>query len=314
MPSGPNYPDSKFPDKTRHMIISLLPVLFLFITIWSCQLLPEQYQSISTPPVADALQVDQKTNIHFTGKYCGECHEKTPDQGGIYLKFNGDYQLLCRCHPGQSPGYCHPLENISNSELKRTVPAEFPLTDGEFTCNTCHDIYRQCRKRLFDKYTLRGAPYARKTDFCYKCHDANDYRKLNVHRQIKMDGALDEQMCLYCHRTKPDEKTATFEQVTFIGGMRILCRRCHSIEGNHPGDFDHLATPPSAKALAHMSNMETQFSIILPLAKDKRMTCITCHNPHAKGTIDKDKPSAKGADTKYRERLPGRLCVECHQM
>ena len=113
---------------------------------------------------------------------------------------------------------------------------------------------------------------------------------------------------------KPDEKTATYNDVTFIGNTRALCRRCHPIKGNHPGDFDHMAVPPSAKWLKHMADMQTTYDIILPLAKDGKMTCITCHNPHEKGVIAADKPSAKGADSKYRERLPGILCIECHQM
>jgi cytochrome c553 len=96
--------------------------------------------------------------------------------------------------------------------------------------------------------------------------------------------------------------------------MRTLCQRCHQIEGNHPGNFDHMAAPPSAKALAHMAVMERTYDIILPLAKDGRMTCITCHNPHERGVIATGKPSAKGADSRYRERLPGILCIKCHQM
>jgi hypothetical protein len=60
--------------------------------------------------------------------------------------------------------------------------------------------------------------------------------------------------------------------------------------------------------------METTYDIILPLAKDGKMTCVTCHNPHEKGVIASGKPSAKGAGSKYRERLPKILCIECHQM
>ena len=231
------------------------------------------------------------------------------------MKYNGDYQRLCnRCHHGMSPGYCHPLDAQPTSGRPLKAPADFPLRDGKLTCNTCHDVYRQCVKRRFDRYTLRGAPYRRKTNFCYRCHNKKQYRALNAHLQIRADGSLETRMCLYCHKTKPDEKTATYENVTFIGDTRALCRRCHPVGGNHPGNFDHMAAPPSAKALNHMAVMKKKFGIILPLARDGKMTCVTCHNPHTKGVIAAAKPSANGADSKYRERLPGRLCVECHQM
>jgi hypothetical protein len=292
-------------------------ILFLIILLsfWGCLSLPEQKEQKTAMPKREPAVPNENTNIHFTGRYCSECHERTPVKGGdIYLKYNGDYRLLCRCHHGMSPGYCHPLEINSEPNEKLTMPADFPLQDGKFTCDTCHDVYRQCQKRVFDRYTLRGAPYPRKTDFCYRCHDRKKYQALNAHHQIQADGTLDVKMCLYCHKKKPDEKTATYKEVTFIGDMRALCRRCHPIEGNHPGDFDHMAAPPSAKALKHMAVMETTCDIILPLAQDGKMTCITCHNPHEKSVIAADKPSAKGADSKYRERLPGILCIECHQM
>jgi hypothetical protein len=293
------------------------PILFLIVCLlfWNCRSLPVQKMSREPKPATGPAIIDEKTNIHFTGKYCSQCHERTPVKGGkTYLRYNGDYQKLCnRCHHGLSPGYCHPLD-ISPAGRRMHMPADFPLQDGKFTCDTCHHVYRQCVKRRFDRYTLRGAPYPRRTDFCYRCHNKKTYPPLNAHHQVRADGMLEAKMCLYCHKEKPDEKTATYKEVTFIGDMQALCRRCHPIEGNHPGNFDHMAAPPSTKMLAHMATMKTTFGIILPLAKNGKMTCITCHNPHEKGVIAANKPSAKGADSKYRERMPGRLCIECHQM
>jgi hypothetical protein len=290
--------------------------LIVLSSFWGCLKIPEPKVPSTDRPAAEPTRLNENTNLHFTGKYCTECHERIPERGGDpYLKYNGDYQRLCnRCHQGMSPGYCHPLEIdvASGSVLPR--PTGFSLQDGKFNCSTCHDIYRQCVKRRFDRYTLRGAPYPRKTDFCYRCHRKKEYQALNAHLQIREDGELDVRMCLYCHETKPDEKTATYKDVTFIGDSRALCRRCHPVEGNHPGNFDHMAGAPSARALKNMMMMEKRFGIILPMARDGKMTCITCHNPHTKGVIAVDKPSAKGADSKHRERLPGRLCIECHPL
>jgi hypothetical protein len=290
--------------------------LIVLLSFWGCLSPIEQKAPQTARPITEPAVLNEKTNIHFTGKYCSECHERTPVKGGAtYLKYNGDYQLLCnRCHHGLSPGYCHPLDINSKLDQPLAVPADFPLKDGKFTCETCHDMYRQCVKRRFDRFTLRGAPYPRKVDFCYRCHNKKKYQTLDAHHQIQADGMLATRMCLYCHEKKPDEKTATYKQVTFVGDTRALCRRCHPIAGNHPGNFDHMAAAPSAKALKHMADMKKTYGIILPLAQDGKMTCITCHNPHQKGVIAVDKPSAKGADSKYRERLPGTLCIECHKM
>jgi hypothetical protein len=277
--------------------------------------LPETKEAAAEISKMEPLSIGDNTNIHYTGLYCDACHDGTPVKGGdIYLKYNGDDQLLCRCHHGMSPGYCHPLDINPNKVERGKIPAEFPFENAKFTCNTCHDIYRQCQKSLFDRKSLRGIPYPQKTDFCYKCHDRKNYEKLNAHHQIRSDGNLDKKMCLYCHKEKPDERTATYKEVTFIGDIKILCRRCHQIEGNHAGNFDHMAAKPSAKGIKRMDALIEKYNIILPLAKDGKMTCITCHNPHAKGVIAADKPSAMGADSKFRHRLPGKLCKECHQL
>ena len=292
-------------------IIALIAIL----SSSGCRALQANKERTLPEPVAAIRVIDEETNIHFTGRFCDECHESAPvESGDVYLKFDGDYQQLCgRCHQGMSPGYSHPLDIDREPGNVLSIPADFPLTGGKFTCNTCHDVYRQCQKRLFDRQSLRGAPYSRKTDFCFRCHDRQDYKELNAHHQKQADGKLNERMCLYCHGEKPDEKTATYKEVTFVGEIRALCRRCHRIEGNHAGNFDHMAGKPSPEGLKRLAAMIEKHNIILPLTADGTMTCITCHNPHEEGVIPADKPSARGADSKYRHRLPGKMCAQCHQ-
>ena len=136
---------------------------------------------------------------------------------------------------------------------------------------------------------------------------------LDIHIQLNAKGEIIVDKCLYCHSDKPDENRARYKDVKFIGDLEMLCQRCHQIRGNHAGNFNHLVKP-SAKALARMQAMEKKFGIILPLDENGQLTCITCHNPHGKGVIRAESPAARGAGSKYRQRLPGRLCIECHQI
>jgi hypothetical protein len=293
---------------------TFIVVLITFLAFPGCRAIQTNKEKTMTAEAAKPSIIDERTNIHYTGQFCDECHDKTPAQDGdSYLKFNGDYSKLCRCHHGMSPGYCHPIDVTAEGAKKLNIPADFPVEDGKFTCNTCHDVYKQCQKRLFDRQSLRGAPYPHRTDFCFRCHDKQDYKKLNAHHQIQADGTLNVKMCLYCHAKKPNEKTFTYKDVTFVGDIKALCRRCHQIAGNHSGNFDHIGVTPSAEALKRMETMKEKYQIILPLTKDGKMTCITCHNPHQKGVIAEDKPSAKGADSEHRHRLPGKLCLACHE-
>ncbi len=267
-----------------------------------------------SPSVFRTKELDNSTNIHYTGKYCQECHRKVPGKGNeTILRYDGDYKILCRCHNNTQGAYLHPVNITLSKEKKSTIPTEFPLQNGKITCLTCHDIYLQCRKSVLKESSLRGAPYQKRTDICYQCHDANKYKMLDPHIQIDKTGSIVVEKCLYCHVEKPNEKEDQYEDLKLIGDLAILCQRCHAISGNHSGNFNHMVKP-SAKGMKKMETMKKKFEIILPLDENGKMTCITCHNPHEKGVIPKNMPSAKGASEKFKHRLPGKLCLECHQM
>jgi hypothetical protein len=289
------------------------PTVAIVIYVLVCFALTGITRSEDKPQLADeALRFVGE--FHYTGKYCNECHVQTPKEGGdTFLKFGGDYDRLCRCHLEIPGSYIHPVD-LQPSDAKRVkIPDDLPLQGGKLTCLTCHDIYHQCQERVVDKYSLRGAPYTRRSDFCFKCHDEKEYMMLDPHKQLDPDGEVIVEKCLYCHEEKPDEKQANYEDLKFIGHIEILCQRCHVIRGNHAGNFDHMVKP-SPEGLRKMKEMEEKFDIVLPLDADGKMTCITCHNPHERGVIPPDRAGAKGADSKFRHRLPDRICIECHQM
>ena len=150
--------------------------------------------------------------------------------------------------------------------------------------------------------------------FCYNCHIKKNYEPNDPHLQLNDNEEIIIGTCLICHKEKPDEKHATFKDVTFIGDIEMICRRCHHIAGNHSGNHDHMKNVPSAEGVKRIKLVEAKFHTRLPLNENGKMTCITCHNPHEKGIIPESSPGAKGAGSKYRHRLPGNLCKECHQM
>jgi hypothetical protein len=256
------------------------------------------------------------TNIHYTGKYCNECHEPIPvvKDGNPNLKFGGDYQQLCRCHDLLTADYIHPVDMKPTPEKAKRIPADFPLQNGKLACITCHNIYLQCQKQAFNRNSLRGAPYPRRTDFCYKCHIKENYKSLDPHHQIDDRGEIIIENCLICHEEKPDEKHATYKDLKFIGDIEMMCRRCHHIAGNHSGNANHIGVKPSENGFKRIVAMEKKYNARLPLDESGKMTCITCHNPHEKGVLPENNPGARGAGSKFRLRLPENLCMECHQM
>lgn len=291
----------------------------LIITILVIILLPVLVSAQEKTNNANSISED--TDIHYTGKYCEACHEKTPKKGGEkFLKFGGDFGQLCKCH-GYTPGtYIHPAGIAPSEEKKAAIPKDFPLEDGKLSCITCHDIYLQCQinpqYKVLNRRFLRGAPYVSRTTLCFRCHDEKKYTMLDPHNQLTETGAIIIDKCLYCHKEKPDEKTATFKEVHLIGNLEVLCFRCHFKQSQfHPINANHLVTPPPA-ILDNMKSTENKFGIILPLNYEGKITCPTCHNPHERGVIPRDRASAKGASEKYRLRLSEvnlQICIACHK-
>ncbi len=272
---------------------------------------------VHEPELEDELVQETKSIVgdpefHYTGKYCTECHEQTPKRGeNNYLIFNGDYNLLCRCHLKTPNSYIHPTDMKPSYEKRTKIPVDFPLQDGKVTCLTCHDIYRQCQKREVDRFSLRGMPYRKTTEFCFKCHDQRSYVMLDPHEQLDKKGDIVIEKCLYCHTEILDEKRADFDDPKLIGDIGVLCQRCHIRMAMRSGSFNHMKRP-SGEILASMKKSEEEHGVILPLDAQGKTTCATCHNPHDKGVISADRPAARGAGSQYRLRLPDGMCMACH--
>jgi hypothetical protein len=294
----------------------------LFLVSWTLiGKAEEKAERIHTvKPEADLVQPVKPatipTEFHYTGKYCTECHVQTPKRGGErFLKFEGDYNQLCRCHLKTPDSYIHPTDIKPSDEKRTKIPPDLPLEGGKVTCLTCHDLYRQCQKRSSAKVSLRGVPYRKATDFCFKCHDQKSYVQLDPHKQLDEKGEIVSETCLYCHTEILEEKKEPLVDAKLVGDLEVLCQRCHFhlARQMQSSKFSHMIRP-SAKTRATMRKMEEELRIVLPLDAEGKTTCATCHNPHEKGVISPESPAATGAGSHYKLRLPEPPCIACHDM
>ena len=294
----------------------LATLSFIILICASCTFI-DDFIGVPRPEAQREPAILGETGVeeyHYTGKFCKDCHDPIPTEGGDpFLKYGGDFNQSCKCHVTGPDSYIHPVDMAPSQEKRTKIPDDFPLAAGKITCLTCHDIYWQCQKRTVDKSSLRGVPYAKRSDFCLKCHDETSYVMFDPHSlQRNGNGDVIVDKCLYCHTEKPNEKQESVEDRKLVGDPEAICQGCHAISGNHSGNFNHMVKP-SDVTLARMKQVEVEFDIILPLDAEGKMTCATCHNPHDKGIISADRPSARGAGSKFRHRLPGGMCNECHQ-
>ncbi|AGF77136.1 hypothetical protein UWK_00555 [Desulfocapsa sulfexigens DSM 10523] len=300
--------------------------ILLFFLTGNTAVLAESLQP--KEPLFINPNVTTETNIHFDSNYCTECHLQKPSKGdSVQLRFD-NYTTACRCHGYTPDTYTHPVDIVLSAEKKATIPAEFPLTNDKITCDTCHNMALQCEPkyelRLHNKAFLRTNSSLGRTFLCFQCHEEEQYKMFDPHKQLDASGAINEESCLYCHASKPDEQQATFnsqnngeDSIHLVGNLEILCLRCHNDKaGNHPLNRNHLVKP-SEKIISRMHWSERNLWIVLPLNNEGKITCITCHNPHEHGVIPTDKAASAGASEKGRLRKAwggGSICVVCHNI
>jgi len=293
----------------------MMPLLHAWI--WVCLLLlgpssPSGRAAESIPVPSSLADLPDTANIHHQTQYCPLCHQ-TGINGLLrsQLHFGNDYQVGCRCHYRTSGDLRHPTDVAVPGTMRPKIPTAFPLHDGKITCLSCHSFAVLCAKENPRTSSLRGAPYPDRTAFCFRCHDEQQYARLNPHRQLDEAGKIVIPKCLFCHTQKPDETHATFSSIKLIGGLEMLCQGCHNISDQHPAGKPHLVRP-TLEYQVRMRELERQYGIVLPLDENGKLTCITCHNPHETGVIPKALAGSKGAGEKLRHRLPKVFCAECH--
>jgi hypothetical protein len=205
--------------------------------------------------------------------------------------------------------------------MMTAIPAQFPLREGQITCSTCHDIVIQCQDRpldralLKDQKFLRGTPYETEASICFRCHNIENYRMYNPHRQLNSQKEVIQEKCLYCHSQMPDANQTGAEDAQLIGHLEILCVRCHMQTPGQDFHAKHLRKP-SPEVLTRIEELQAQHEIVLPLNEDGMITCATCHNPHEKGVIPDARAGARGAGEKWRQRFAdtNTMCIKCHPL
>ena len=178
-------------------------------------------------------------------------------------------------------------------------PAEFELKTGRLLqCKTCHGLEKMAEipYNKVDKNEpvfLRGGPYHDFEAFCYQCHAKKDNERPNIHVMLEKNGDIKKQNCLYCHeevneqRDKP-RTTSTLKLRLPIEGV---CFGCH-LKTPHLNALEHLEAKAKDEMKKHIKEQAKKHGIILPLSKDSKVMCVSCHSPHPEGVISGKKNPA----------------------
>jgi hypothetical protein len=270
---------------------------------------------------AENNSVSNNTNIHYNARYCSECHTKIPTgskNNNKFLKFDGDFKQLCKCHYETQKRDSHPVDIIPSDEIKNRISKDSPLVNGKLSCDTCHDIFIQCQDvqdpYMRQKNFLRGGPFKNIMNFCFKCHDITKFKRYNPHKQLNENGDIVQETCFYCHSEVPDVKKLDREHPYLIGGsVSTLCIGCHNPVDKMSLHYRHVRRP-SPGVLQRIKQMEKDYNMFLPLSDSGMITCTTCHDPHQEGLIPGYRSGAIDPRQAKKNQFSGDLCGKCHEM
>ena len=117
--------------------------------------------------------------------------------------------LATAVEAAELPSRHHPVGVLvpESMQLPEALRAD---AQGRLVCTSCHgleDIEDLPQERINNQAPdfLLGGPYSNTlTDFCFRCHDAEPYRRPNIHRQLDAEGRPERALCEYCHHEVPD--------------------------------------------------------------------------------------------------------------
>jgi len=192
------------------------------------------------------------------------------------------------------------LHHIVNIPLTKdmTPPDNFPLGKyKELVCKTCHglkDMDKIDVNKVDKKHPdfLRDGPYQPITSFCYQCHNKQKAVRNNIHQLLDEEGNIKEEQCKYCHKkVLKTDRAQGLDEVELRLPIDKLCYGCH-LQTPHLNALQHQVEPDEDKLKALKVNRKKK-GIYMPLDKDNKMLCVTCHTSHPKGVLDQRLAAAK---------------------
>ncbi|MEE9355907.1 MAG: hypothetical protein V3U75_10005 [Methylococcaceae bacterium] len=201
----------------------------------------------------------------------------------------------------------HHVVDVKPSDAKK-IPKALKLSPkGKLHCKTCHGL-KDIKDKNFEKVDkkaknfLRGGPYPKLTDFCYRCHDKKANKRPNIHMMLDKKGEIKKEHCLFCHKkVLKRDREIKLDEIKLRQPMEQICYGCH-LKAPHFNAAEHQVKPKEKSMVKHLKKSSKRQGVFMPLSKKGKVMCITCHTPHPKGVLDAKKPAAKQVDNTDLEK------------
>jgi hypothetical protein len=266
------------------------------------------------------------SNPHWKAGACNTCHNsEAPTVEALDLKTTPGSAVCSECHGGGDAAVCRHRSGIEVTD-ERLVDIDdvfkAGITDGKVACTTCHEMKAHCARDVKQRYRnpslLRGAPYDRRSDQCFGCHERSGYRQPIPHRQGRKN-RFKESTCIFCHQIVPgQDEDGHWTPVHFATDESLvnLCNGCHN-KGPHPSSsvtgktgWIHLTVPNEEFKERMKQTVETKGGRLPLDPTTGEIFCATCHDPHDQrlsGFAIAERPGTL-AKLRYQD-----ICGACHE-
>jgi hypothetical protein len=207
---------------------------------------------------------------------CTFCHVRKPSAGRPQPLRTSVNALCTYCHPVYPEPHYLSFNPFPDLSLETIYESQVPLRDGSYTCITCHQ------------------PHGRTTYPYYLRDKFVELTRVSVRINPHLKGVF----CQNCHADPLLSRTNTKVSTRLVEkDVVVLCTRCHAA-GKNSGMIHYLGAPPA----------DIKVPANLPLSKDGRITCITCHETGCGPTREDNPKFVRGNPATIRG-----FCGQCHQ-
>ena len=246
-------------------------------------------------------------------KTCLSCHKiHNSDNKRLLMQAKDDGCMDCHKKDGSASKsligeHSHPKD----IQAKMKIEKPFKLTDGLFTCVSCHDPHQQSKvEGGIEKDFIRGK-FVKYDDFCVACHSEQKV-VINSDHDLR-DKAKEKKnsVCYQCHAPHNAKTDKYIMSVDFsYNKIDDVCISCHRESG-----LGDKKVAKDGHKLGKIEKYEKYEKYLTKVDDEYQLVCINCHSAHINGPKKGEEGDFTNSFLKSLDNETAsskNLCQACH--
>lgn len=212
---------------------------------------------------------------------CLSCHKiHNSDNKRLLLQAKDDGCMDCHKKDGiASKSLIGEHSHPKDIQAQMKIDKPFKLTDGLFTCVSCHDPHKQSKvEGGIEKDFIRGE-FVRYDDFCIACHSEQKVVISTDHDLRDKAQKKKNSVCYQCHspHNALTDKYIMNVEYTYKK-LDDICLNCH-----REGGLGEKKIAKDGHKLGKVEDVEKYKKFLTKVDGEYQLVCITCHSAHING-------------------------------